>query len=102
LVARRAWKVVAKVSVEKIETCVEDCFKDCFEGCLEDCFDYCFEDGFEGCFKVIVKIFESVARAQSSREARPVKIRGAGPWLDLGLGLEGLLWRLVKECLEWL
>ena len=93
---------MAKASVKKIEICAEDCFKDCFEGCFEDCFDYRFEDGFKDCFKVVVKIFESVARAQSSREARPVKIRGTGPWSGLGLGLEGLLWRLVKECLEWL
>ena len=97
---------MAKASVKKIEICAEDCFKDCFEDCFEDCFDYCFEDGFkdcfEDCFEVVVKIFESGAWAQSSQEARPVKIRGAGPWSGLGLGLEGLLWRLVKGCLECL
>ena len=64
---------MAKVSVKKIEICAEDCFKDCCEDCFEDCFDYCFEDGFkdclEDCFKVVVKIFESGARAQSRGRA---------------------------------
>ena len=53
-------------ALEKIETCAEDCFKNCFDGCFEDCFDCCFEDSFKDCFEVVFKIFELVARVQSS------------------------------------
>ena len=96
-------------SWEGCETCAEDCFKNCFDGCFEDCFDCCFEDGFKDCFEVVIKIFEAVGRAQSSESSRVESSRiesggkvgqGAGPWPGLGLGLEGLLWRLVKECRE--
>ena len=93
-------------SWEGCGTCAEDCFKNCFDGCLEDCFDCCFEDGFKDCFEVVIKIFEAVGRAQASRvessrvESGGKASQGAGPWPGQGLGLEGLLWRLVKECRE--
>ena len=41
-----------------------------------------------------------LSQVESSWEARPVKIQGAGSWPGLGLGLESWLRRLVKECRE--
>ena len=103
----KLWKLGSLDSLQSwdgCETCFEKCFKNCFDGCFEDCFDWCFKDGFKDCsqelggqeLEVELSRAEPGAWAESGQGPSRARSRDAGG-LDLGLGLEGLYWKLVRN-----